>query len=121
MENEYCHITGRVNDTICQGGGNWEIEKFLNSHLAIEDIAVVGVPDPKFVEELAAWIKLKERAAVAEKEILQCCKGKLARYKISSYIRFVAEFPQTVTGKIQKFKIREAIIVELNQEQAETA
>jgi fatty-acyl-CoA synthase len=82
-------------------------------------VAVVGVPDPKYIEELAAWIKLKPgaTATATEDEIRSFCKGHLAHYKVPKYIRFVTEYPQTVTGKIQKFKIREAMIAELNLDQ----
>ena len=84
-------------------------------------VAVVGVPDPKFVEEVAAWIKLKQDTEVTEAELREFCRAKLAHYKTPRYIQFVTEFPQTVTGKIQKFKIREAIIAEHGLEETETA
>ena len=116
LENGYFRITGRIKDMVCRGGENIyprEIEEFLYSHPAIQDVAVVGVPDPKYVEEVAAWIRLKPGATLTEDELRQFCKGQLAHYKIPRYIRFVQEFPQTVTGKIQKFKIREILIQEL--------
>jgi len=123
--NGYYRITGRIKDMICRGGENIyprEVEEFLYTHPAIGDVAVVGVPDAKFVEAVAAWIKLKEDApAATEDDIRNFCRDKLAHYKIPRYIKFVTEFPQTVTGKIQKYKIREAIIKELGLEQAETA
>ncbi|MFQ5733196.1 MAG: AMP-binding protein, partial [Planctomycetaceae bacterium] len=122
--NGYYRITGRIKDMICRGGENIyprEIEEFLYTHPAIEDVAVVGVPDAKFVEEVAAWIKLKEGAAATEDGLREFCEGRLAHYKLPRYIRLVNEFPQTVTGKIQKFRIREMMIEELELGVAETA
>ncbi|MFN0052797.1 MAG: AMP-binding protein [Planctomycetales bacterium] len=116
LANGYYRITGRIKDMVCRGGENIyprEIEEFLYTHPGIQDVAVVGVPDPKFIEELTAWIRLKPGAQVAEEELRAFCKEHLAHYKVPRYIRFVSEFPQTVTGKIQKFKIREAMIQEL--------
>jgi fatty-acyl-CoA synthase len=124
LPNGYFRITGRIKDMICRGGENIyprEIEEFLYTHPAIQDVAVVGVPDPKFVEEVAAWIRLKQGATATEEEIRQFCKEGMAYFKVPRYIRFVTEYPQTVTGKIQKFKIREAMIAELGLRQAETA
>ena len=120
LPNGYFRITGRIKDMVCRGGENIyprEIEEFLYSHPAIQDVAVVGVPDPKYVEEVAAWIRLKPGAALSEDELRQFCKGQLAHFKIPRYVRFVQEFPQTVTGKIQKFKIREILIAELGLQQ----
>ncbi|MCH7988971.1 MAG: AMP-binding protein, partial [Planctomycetes bacterium] len=120
----YYRITGRIKDMICRGGENVyprEIEEFLYTHPAIEDVAVVGVPDPKYVEEIAAWIKLKDGEAATEEEIRAFCKDQLAHFKVPRYIKFVDAFPQTVTGKIQKFKIRDTMIEELGLEQTETA
>jgi fatty-acyl-CoA synthase len=120
----YYRITGRIKDMVIRGGENIyprEIEEFLFTHPAVEQAAVVGVPDPKYVEELCAWIKLKSGAAVTEDEIKAFCKAKLAHYKVPRYVRFVESFPQTVTGKIQKFKIREQMIAELGLVEQETA
>lgn len=117
--NGYFRITGRIKDMVCRGGENIyprEIEEFLYTHPAIQDVAVVGVPDTKYVEEVAAWIRLKPGSSLTEDELRQFCRGHLAHYKIPRYIRFVTEFPQTVTGKIQKFKIRELMIQELGLE-----
>jgi fatty-acyl-CoA synthase len=120
----YYKITGRIKDMVIRGGENIyprEIEEFLFTHPAVEQSAVVGIPDPKFGEELCAWIKLKQGAAATEDEIREYCRSKLARYKVPRYIRFVDVFPQTVTGKIQKFKIRERMIEDLGLTEEETA
>jgi len=120
LPNGYFRITGRIKDMVCRGGENIyprEIEEFLYTHPAIQDVAVVGVPDPKYVEEVAAWIRIKPNSTLTEDELRQFCRGQLAHYKIPRYIRFVHEFPQTVTGKIQKFKIREILINDLGLQQ----
>ncbi len=117
-------ITGRMKDMICRGGENIyprEIEDLLHQHPAVQDVAVVGVPDPKYIEEIACWIKSNDSAAATEDEIREFCKSSLAYFKVPKYIRFVDEFPQTVTGKIRKFKIREIMIEELGLEESETA
>jgi fatty-acyl-CoA synthase len=109
---------------VIRGGENIyprEIEEFLFTHPAIEQAAVVGVPDEKYGEELCAWIKLKPGAGLTAEEVREFCRQHLAHYKVPRYVKLVQEFPQTVTGKIQKFKIREAMIVELGLCQAETA
>ena len=119
-ENGYFRITGRIKDMVCRGGENIyprEIEEFLYSHPAIQDVAVVGVPDPKYVEEVAAWIRLRPDISLTEDALRKFCRGRLAHYKIPRYVRFVTEFPQTVTGKIQKFKIREQMIHDLGLDQ----
>ena len=120
----YFRVTGRARDIIIRGGENIyprEIEEFLFTHPAIEQSAVVGVPDPKYGEELCAWIKLKARAAATEDQIRDFCRAKLAHFKVPRYVKFVDAFPQTVTGKIQKFKIRELMIAEHKLEEQETA
>jgi fatty-acyl-CoA synthase len=122
--NGYYRITGRIKDMVARGGEKIfprEVEEFLFTHPAIEQAAVVGVPDAKFVEELCAWIKLKPGTALTEDELRSYCRGKLAHYKVPRYIKFVDAFPQTVTGKIQKFKIRETMMAELGLTAAETA
>ncbi len=124
MPNGYYRITGRIKEMICRGGENIyprEIEEFLYTHPNIENVAVVGIPDPKFVEDVAAWIKLKDGASDSADSIREFCQGKLAHFKIPRHIRIVSEFPQTVTGKIQKFKMREAMIKELGLNERETA
>jgi fatty-acyl-CoA synthase len=125
LPNGYYKITGRIKDMVIRGGENIyprEIEEFLFTHPAVEQAAVVGVPDPKYGEELCAWIKLKASAASpSEEEIRQFCRGKLAHYKVPRYVKFVTAFPQTVTGKIQKFKMREQMCCELGLKEQETA
>jgi len=120
----WLHITGRVKDMIIRGGENVypiEIEEFLFSHPKISAVQVIGVPDEKFGEEIAAWIRLRNGETVTEEEIREYCKGEIAHYKIPRYVRFVNEFPMTVTGKIQKFEMRNAMIEELDLELPETA
>ncbi len=115
-EDGYYEITGRIKDIIIRGGENIypdEIEAFLLTHTAIEQVAIVGVPDKKYGEELCAWIKLRKGQKLLEGDLKAFCKGQIAHYKIPKYIRFVDEFPLTVTGKIQKFKIREQMEKEL--------
>jgi fatty-acyl-CoA synthase len=115
-ENNYVRIVGRSKDMVIRGGENIyprEIEEFLYTNPKIEQVEVVGVPDPKFGEEVAAWIKLHEGQEASEAEIREYCKGRLAHFKIPRYIRFVDEFPMTVTGKVQKYLIRESMAGEL--------
>jgi fatty-acyl-CoA synthase len=115
-EEDYCKITGRLKDMVIRGGENIyprEVEEFLYTHPAISDVQVIGVPDLKYGEELMAWVKLKPGASATPEEIKAFCKGKIAHYKIPKYIKFVNDFPMTVTGKIQKYKMREESIKEL--------
>jgi len=117
----YCRITGRVKDMIIRGGENIyprEIEEFLYTHPAVTDVQVFGVPDEKYGEEVCAWIKPREGASIAEEEIRAFCKGRIAHYKVPRHIRFVDEFPMTVTGKIQKFIMRDAMVEELSAPKA---
>lgn len=120
----YYKITGRIKDLVIRGGENIyprEIEEFLFTHPDIEQSAVVGVPDPKYGEELCAWIKRKAGSTLTEQQVREFCRAALAHYKVPRYVCFVESFPQTVTGKIQKFKIREQMVAELGLKQAETA
>jgi len=120
-DNGYLRIVGRSKDMLIRGGENIyprEIEEFLYTNAKVEQAEVVGVPDPKFGEEVAAWIKLREGSSASEEEIREFCKGKLAHFKIPRYIRFVEEFPMTVTGKVQKYVIRERMTEELEARKA---
>jgi fatty-acyl-CoA synthase len=106
----YLNISGRIKDMVIRGGENLyprEIEEFLYTHPAVEDVSVVGVPDEKYGEELCAWIVLAPGQPEDVESILAFCRGKIAHYKVPRYVLFVREFPMTVTGKIQKFKMRE--------------
>jgi fatty-acyl-CoA synthase len=120
----YCNIVGRIKDMVIRGGENVyprEVEEFLYRHPAIQDVQVVGVPDRKYGEELAAWIVLKPGEALNEEAVRAFCQGQIAHYKIPRYVRFVDGFPTTVTGKVQKFAMREAMIAELNLAPEKTA
>ena len=120
----YGNIVGRIKDMVIRGGENIyprEIEEFLFGHPKIEDVQVVGLPDPKYGEELCAWIKLAAGETASAEEITAWCKGQIAHYKVPRYVRFVDAFPMTVTGKIQKYQIREAMIAELGLAVEETA
>lgn len=120
----YYRITGRLKDMVIRGGENIyprEIEEFLFTHPDVEQTAVVGLPDAKFGEELCAWVKLRPHAQLTEDQLRDFCRQHLAHYKVPRYIRFVREFPQTVTGKVQKFKIREHMLSELGLEEPDTA
>ncbi|HEY8697607.1 MAG TPA: AMP-binding protein [Rhizomicrobium sp.] len=120
----YANIVGRIKDMVIRGGENIyprEIEEFLYRHPKVQDVAVVGVPDEKYGEELCAWILLKSGESASAEEIVAFCSGEIARYKIPRHIRFVDAFPMTVTGKVQKFLIREAMVTELGLKTAKTA
>jgi fatty-acyl-CoA synthase len=121
-EHGYCNIVGRVKDMIIRGGENIsprEIEEFLYRHPAVLDVAVVGVPDHKYGEAVCACIRLREGATATEDEIRDFCRGQIAHYKVPRYVRFVDSFPMTVTGKVQKYLIREHVRTELHlQEEA---
>ena len=112
----YCNIVGRVKDMIIRGGENVyprEIEEFLFRHPKIQDVAVFGVPDTRFGEQIAAWVKLRDGESASAEDIRAFCQGQIAHYKIPHYVRFVDGFPMTVTGKIQKFVMRDAMVDEL--------
>src|SRR5579864_6326654 len=102
----YLSITGRIKDMVIRGGENIyprEVEEFLYTHPDIEDVQVIGVPDVKYGEELCAWVKLRPGSDLDAEQIRDFCVGKIARYKVPRYIRVTADFPMTVTGKVQKF------------------
>ncbi|MCX2783123.1 AMP-binding protein [Microbulbifer thermotolerans] len=116
-EDGYIQIAGRIKDMVIRGGENIypkEVEEFLFTHPAIADVQVTGVPDKKYGEELVAWVQLRTDAdAVSAEELREFCKGKITHFKIPRYFKFTDSFPMTVTGKIQKFKMREISIAEL--------
>ena len=112
----YCAIVGRIKDMVIRGGENVyprEIEEFLYRHPKIADVQVFGVPDVKFGEEVCAWIRLREGETMTETEVHAFCRDQIAHYKVPRYVRFVPEFPMTVTGKVQKFLMREQMAKEL--------
>ena len=120
----YVNIVGRLKDMVIRGGENIyprEIEEFLYRHPAVQDVQVVGVPDVKYGEELCAWIKLRDGASATPDEIRDFCRGQIAHYKIPRHIRFVDGFPMTITGKIQKFVMRQESIAELGLSEIKTA
>jgi fatty-acyl-CoA synthase len=117
MDDEgYLNIVGRIKDMIIRGGENIyprEIEEFLYTHPDISDVQVIGVPSEKYGEEVMAWIKPRESAGLTEEQVAEYCRGRIASFKIPRYWKFVDAFPMTVTGKIQKFKMRETAVEEL--------
>ena len=115
-EDGYVAVVGRLKDMIIRGGENIyprEIEEFLFTHPDIQDAKVIGVPDEKYGEAVCAWVQLREGATLSEDDIRAFCKDHIAYFKVPRYIRLVREFPMTVTGKVQKFKMREAMVEEL--------
>jgi fatty-acyl-CoA synthase len=122
MDDEgYLNIVGRIKDMIIRGGENIyprEIEEFLYTHPDISDVQVIGVPSEKYGEEVMAWIKPREGAGLTEEQVTEYCRGRIASFKIPRYWKFVDAFPMTVTGKIQKFKMRETAVEELGLEKA---
>ena len=120
----YGNIVGRIKDMVIRGGENVyprEVEEFLYRHPKIEDVAVVGVPDPRYGEELCAWVRLKAGESADEAELVAFCRGQIAHYKVPRYVRFVEALPMTVTGKVRKFEIRETMILELGLAVEKTA
>ncbi|WP_298269156.1 AMP-binding protein [Geobacter sp.] len=124
-ENGYCKITGRIKNMIIRSGENIyprEIEEYLYTHPKISDVQVYGVPDRKYGEQVMAAIILKKGVEMTEEEVREFCRGRIANYKIPRYVKFVEAYPMTASGKIQKFKLREMAIRELQLEDAgETA
>ena len=120
-DNGYLNIVGRIKDMVIRGGENIyprEVEEFLYTHPDIEDVQVIGVPDAKYGEELCAWVKLRPGSDLTAEQITEFCTGKIAHYKVPRYIRVTADFPLTVTGKVQKFKMRATSIEELGLAEA---
>jgi fatty-acyl-CoA synthase len=123
-EQGYGNIVGRIKDMVIRGGENIyprEIEEFLYRHPKVSDVQVVGVPDAKYGEELCAWLVLKSGETMTAEELHDYCRGAIAHYKVPRYVRFVEAFPVTVTGKVQKFVIRQRMIEELGLVAAKTA
>ena len=117
----YVNIVGRIKDMIIRGGENIyprEIEEYLYGHPAIEDVQVIGVPDVKYGEQVMAWVRLREGAAATEEEIKDFCRGRIAHFKVPYYVKFVEDFPMTVTGKVRKVEMREVSVAELGLETA---
>ena len=115
----YLNIVGRIKDMVIRGGENIyprEVEEFLYTHPDVADVQVIGVPDARYGEELMAWVKLREGAAVTEEELRAYCREQIAHFKVPRYVRFTDDFPMTVTGKVQKFRLREVAIAELGLE-----
>jgi fatty-acyl-CoA synthase len=123
-EEGYCKIVGRIKDMVIRGGENIyprEIEEFLYRHPKIQDVQVFGVPDQRYGEELCAWIKPRTGAYLTEEEVREFCRDQIAHYKVPRHIRFIDEFPMTVTGKMQKFIMRQQMVAELGVTEAATA
>src|SRR5215471_13095594 len=118
----YLNIAGRIKDMVIRGGENVyprEVEEFLYTHPAIEDVQVIGVPDAKYGEELCAWVKLRPGAELSLDELREFCTGQIAHFKVPRYLRITEGFPMTVTGKVQKFVMREVSVSELDLEDAD--
>ena len=120
----YVNIVGRLKDMVIRGGENVyprEVEEFLYRHPKVQDVQVIGVPDPKYGEEICAWIKLHEGEQASAEEIREFCRGQIAHYKVPRHIRFVDAFPMTITGKVQKYLMRDISIAELGLLDQKTA
>ncbi len=123
-EEGYGNIVGRIKDMVIRGGENIyprEIEEFLYRHPKVQDVQIIGVPDARYGEEICAWIRLREGVTATPDEIRTFCRGQIAHYKIPRYIKFVDTFPMTVTGKVQKFAMRDRMIAELGLREEKTA
>ncbi len=122
MDDEgYVRVVGRIKDMIIRGGENIyprEIEEFLYTHPSVADVQVIGVPDERYGEQLMAWIVPREGSSLTAEDVREFCRGQIAHFKVPQYIKFVDGFPMTVTGKVQKFKMRELAIDELGLQQA---
>jgi fatty-acyl-CoA synthase len=120
-DNGYINIVGRIKDMIIRGGENVyprEVEEFLYTHPAVSDVQVIGVPSRQYGEDVMAWIKLREGAHATSEQLIEYCRGKIATFKVPRYWKFTDAFPMTVTGKVQKFRMREIAIAELGLEAA---
>jgi fatty-acyl-CoA synthase len=117
----YVNIVGRIKDMIIRGGENVyprEVEEFLYTHPDVSDVQVIGIPSERYGEEVMAWVKLRPGAKVDGEALMAFCQGRIATFKIPRYWKFVDGFPMTVTGKIQKFKMREESSAELHRIEA---
>jgi fatty-acyl-CoA synthase len=115
-DDAYLNIVGRIKDMVIRGGENVyprEVEEFLLGHPEVLDVQVVGVPDERFGEELCAWVRRRDGAGCEAEDLREYCKGRIAHYKVPRYVQFIDEFPMTVTGKVQKYKLRERAVQEL--------
>jgi fatty-acyl-CoA synthase len=115
----YVRIVGRIKDMVIRGGENVyprEIEELLHGHEDVVDVQVVGVPDPRYGEELCAWVRLRDGADADEEALRAYCRERVAHFKVPRYVLFVQDFPMTVTGKVQKFKMREESVARLGLE-----
>jgi len=122
--NGYVKIVGRLKDMIIRGGENVyprEIEEYLLTHPDVVDAQVVGVPDARYGEQIMAWIQKRAGSSLAEDDVIAYCKGRIAHFKVPRYVRFTSEFPMTVTGKIQKYRLREQAIQELDLDPGDKA
>ncbi len=118
----YVRIVGRLKDMIIRGGENVyprEIEEYLYTHPDIVDAQVIGVPDARFGEQIMAWVQKREGSSLTETDVVDYCSGRIAHFKVPKYVRFTGEFPMTVTGKVQKFRLRELALAELGIEEEE--
>ncbi len=112
----YVKIVGRLKDMIIRGGENVyprEIEEYLFTHPDIVDAQVIGVPDVRFGEQIMAWVQRRDGSQLTEEDVVEHCRGRIAHFKVPRYVRFTEEFPMTVTGKIQKYRLRELAVAEL--------
>jgi fatty-acyl-CoA synthase len=117
----YLNIVGRIKDMIIRGGENIyprEVEEYLHSHPDVADVQVIGVPSERYGEEVMAWVRRREGAELTGEDLDAFCRGRIASFKIPRHWKFVSEFPITVTGKVQKFRMREVSVEELGLQQA---
>jgi fatty-acyl-CoA synthase len=118
MDDEgYVNIVGRIKDMIIRGGENVyprEVEEFIYTHPDVVDVQVIGVPDERYGEAIMAWVQMRDGATLDEDELREWCGKSIAHFKVPRYVKFVDEFPMTVTGKVQKFKMRDQAIEELD-------
>jgi fatty-acyl-CoA synthase len=120
----FCNIVGRIKDLVIRGGENVyprEVEEYLYRHPKIQDVQVFGIADAKYGEELCAWVRLKAGEDLSACDLQAFCEGQIAYQKIPRHVRFVDAFPTTITGKVQKYKMREAMEEEFGVTAAKTA